>query len=203
MDNSRYLLDHPRDFSRIRIVPKEEFAASVPIRAAFGRRGKRAMKSDASLSQIATVLETRLAACREKEAAHAEQEKRHREQRELYAAEAESLARSLEAFRAAAAEALDLAGRQLAAAPLPPDEEGSGKLYTARMVNRVLELRDSAEPFGVTAITAEVNQRYRNRLKEPLKTGQVSVVLRWMSRTGRLRLVRKGKPSREALYVKA
>jgi hypothetical protein len=153
------------------------------------------MKSDASLNQIVVVLETRLAACREKEAAHAEQEKRHREQRELYAAEAESLAKSLEAFRAAAAEALDLAGRQLAAASLPPDEEGGGKLYTARMVNRVLELRDSAEPFGVNAITAAVNQRYRNRLKKPIEPGQVSVVLRWMRRTGRLRMVREGSPS--------
>lgn len=161
------------------------------------------MKSDASLNQVVAVLETRLAACREKEAAHAEQEKRHREQRELFAAEAESLERSLQAFRAAAAEALELAGRQLAATPLPPDEEGGGKLYKARMVSRVLELRDSAEPFGVTAITAAVNQRYRNRLKEPLEPGQVSVVLRWMSRTGRLRVVQKGKPFREALYVKA
>lgn len=161
------------------------------------------MKSDASLNQIVAVLETRLAACREKEAAHAEQEKRHREQREVYAAEAESLAKSLEAFRAAAAEVLDLAKRQLAASSLPPDEEGGGKLYTARMVNRVVELRDSAEPFGVNAITAAVNQRYRNRLKKPIEPGQVSVVLRWMRRTGRLRLVQKGKPFREALYVKA
>ncbi len=160
------------------------------------------MKADASLNQLVAVLETRLAACREKEAAHAEQEKRHREQREVFAAEAESLAKSLESFRAAAAEALELAGRQLAAAPLPPDEEGGGKLYTARMVNRVLELRDSEEPFGVTAITAAVNQRYQNRLKELLEPGQISVVLRWMHRTGRLKLVRKGKPSREALYGK-
>lgn len=161
------------------------------------------MKSDASLNQIVAVLESRLSACRQKESAHAEQEKAHREQRELYAAEAESLERSLETFRAAAAEALELAGRQLAAASLPPDEEGGGKLYTARMVSRVLELRDSEEPFGVNAITAAVNQRYRNRLKKPVEPRQVSVVLRWMLRSDRLKLVREGKPFREALYVKA
>jgi hypothetical protein len=161
------------------------------------------MKSDASLNQIVATLEARLSACRAKEAAHAEQENRHREQRELYAAEAESLARSLEAFRTAAAEALELAGRQLAAASLPPDEEGGGKLYTARMVNRVLELREGEEPFGVNAITAAVNQRYLNRLKRPVEPRQVSVVLRWMLRTGRLRSVREGRPFHEALYVKA
>lgn len=160
------------------------------------------MKSDVSMNQIVAVLESRLAACREKEASHAEQEKRHREQRELYAAEAEKLARSLEAFRNAASEVLELAGRQVAAASLPPDEEGRGKLYTARMVNRVLELRDSPEPFGVNAVTEAVNQRYRNRLKKPVTPRQVSVVLRWMLRTGRIRSVRKGKPFHEALYVK-
>lgn len=160
------------------------------------------MRSDASLSQIVSTLEAQLAACREKVAYHAEQENRHRQERERYAAELEAVKGTLEAFQSAAAQAVELAGERLTRAALPPEVEGGGKLYIARMVARVLELRATAEPFGVSAITAEINQRYRNRLKVPVEPGQVSVVLRWMLRTDRLRRVRRGRPFHEALYEK-
>ena len=160
------------------------------------------MRSDVSLSQIVSTLKAQRAACQEKVAYHTEQENRHREERERYGAELEALTRTLETFQAVAAQAVELAGERLTRAALPPEDAGGGKLSTAKMVARVLELRDTAEPFGVSAITAEINQRYRNRLKKPIEPRQVSVVLRWMLRTGRLRSVRRGRPFHEALYVK-
>lgn len=160
------------------------------------------MKSNVSLSQIVSVLEAKLAVCQEKVAYHAEQERKHREERERYDGELTALKGTLEAFQSAAAQAVELAGERLARAALPPEEAGGGKLPIAKMVARVLELRDRGEPFGVTAVTEAVNQRYRNRLREPVESRQVSVVLRWMLRTKRLRSVRKGRPFHEALYTK-
>lgn len=160
------------------------------------------MKTDVSLSQIVSTLEAQLAACREKVTYHTELETRHREERERYASELETVTRTLEALQSSAAQAIELAGERLTRAALPPDDAVGGKLYIARMVSRVLELREHGEPFGVSAVTAEINQRYRNRLKKPVEPRQVSVVLRWMLRTGRLRSVRRGRPFHEALYGK-
>ena len=160
------------------------------------------MWPDVSLSQIVSILEERLAACQEKVAHHSEQESRHREERERYATELETLKGTLEAFHAASAQAMSLAGERLTRAPLPPEEATGGKLSIAKMVARVLELRDDGEPFGVSVVTEAVNQRYRNRLEKLVEPRQVSVVLRWMLRTGRIRSVQRGRPFHEALYAK-
>ena len=171
--------------------------------AAYGETRKVAMTSELSLSQLMTNLEAQLAACREKVAYHAELENRHRGERERYAAESETLQRTLEMLQTVSAQAIQLAGSSLSQTPLPPEDTGGGKVPIAKMVARVLELRESEEPFGVSAIAEAVNRRYRNRLKKPVERRQVSVVLRWMLRTGRLRSVQRGRPFHEALYAKA
>lgn len=69
-----------------------------------------------------------------------------------------------------------------------------------RMVERVIESRPPDESFGTNYITAEINHRYGDRLRRPVKAKLVSIVLRRLAATGRLREVRKGRPHHEALY---
>lgn len=161
------------------------------------------MASDVSLTQIVATLETQLAAHREREAFHKEQEAQHRQRREDHAAEIEALSRKLEMFKAAIREAEDLASRGLplsSASPPSPDSDEGRKISLARMVAQVIETKGADEAFGISAITAEVNRRYRARFKKPVDPRQVSVVLRRMLREGRLRSVREGRPFHEALY---
>lgn len=115
------------------------------------------------------------------------------------------MSRKLEMFQAALREAADLASRGLpvvVASPPPPDPDEGRPISLARMVSRVIETRGADESFGISAITAAVNQRYRARFKKPVDPRQVSVVLRRMLREGRLRSVREGRPFHEALYAR-
>ncbi|HSG40035.1 MAG TPA: hypothetical protein VLE27_10390 [Thermoanaerobaculia bacterium] len=157
------------------------------------------------MTRIVATLEAQIAAHREREAFHSEQEAVHRQRREDHAAEIEALSRKLEMFQAALREATDLASRGLPVAyapPPPPDPDEGRKISLARMVMRVIEAKGTDESFGISAITAEVNQRYRTRFKKPVDPRQVSVVLRRMLREARLRSVREGRPFHEALYAR-
>ena len=69
-------------------------------------------------------------------------------------------------------------------------------------MTRVVEDKPAGEPFGISAVTREINQRYRDHLRKPVEPSQVSGVLRWMLRTGRIRSVQKGRPFHEALYTR-
>jgi hypothetical protein len=66
-----------------------------------------------------------------------------------------------------------------------------------RMVQRVIESRPPDESFGTNYITAEINHRYGDRLRRPVKPKLVSTVLRRLAATGRLREVRPGRPHHE------
>jgi hypothetical protein len=163
------------------------------------------MTAEISLNRIIATLEGQLAAHREKEAFHSEQEALHRQRREDHAAEIEALSRKLEMFQAALLEATELASRGLAvaaASPPPPDPDEGRKISLSRMVLRAIETKGMDESFGISAITAEVNRRYRSRFKKPVDPRQVSVVLRRMLRERKLRSVRKGRPFHEALYAR-
>ena len=155
------------------------------------------MASD--LAAIVAALESRLAF-------HQEQARHHEEQKSRHEAEIETISRKLATFKAALSEAESLPEL----GPLPgrtaespsPELFPGGKVYTARLVARVLEDQPAGEPFGISTVTQEINRRYRDHLSKPIKTRQVSVVLRWMLRTGRIQAVQKGRPSHEALYTK-
>ncbi|HEV2852112.1 MAG TPA: hypothetical protein VHC97_04840 [Thermoanaerobaculia bacterium] len=165
------------------------------------------MASPRSLSEIVTALESTLAFHREREAFYGGQLRELEEQRAHHAEQIATLSRKLETLKTAAAEVEEIAERVLPASPpspppAAPDPAPAGKVYIARLVTRIVEEKKGGEPFGISAITAEVNQRYRDRLRHPIDRRQVSVVLRWMLRTGRLRSVQKGRPFHESLYVK-
>lgn len=149
------------------------------------------MASSLTLSEIIASLEKQIASHKEREAFHEEQRAKH-------VAEAEALSRKLETFRTAEAEA----GEGIPAGDAARSQAEDGKVYISRLVSWVIEGMGAEETFGISAVTAEVNRRYKDRLPQPVEPGQVSVVLRWMLRTGRLRSVQKGRPFHEALYKK-
>lgn len=156
------------------------------------------MASNLPLAEIVTNLETRLAS-------HQEQARHHEEQRALHEAEAETISRKLATFRAAIAEAESLPelGPLPSASESPSDELIPGsKVFTARLVARVVESQPAGEPFGISAVTQAIHQRYGDHLPKPISPRQVSGVLRWMLRTGRIQSLRKGRPSHEALYTR-
>ena len=163
------------------------------------------MANPLPLTEIVTNLESLLAVHEERQAFHAEQARHHEEQRSRHAAEIETITRKLATFRAALSEAEDLpAPLSLeTAAPEPPKLARGAKVYLARLVAEVVEDQPAGEPFGISAVTKEVNRRYRDYLRRPFEPSQVSNVLRWMLRTDRLLSVEKGRPFHEALYTKA
>ncbi|HYN20283.1 MAG TPA: hypothetical protein VE078_04935 [Thermoanaerobaculia bacterium] len=164
------------------------------------------MTANRSSAEALASLEAQTAFHREREAFHAKHEKSPREQRELHAAELEAATRRLDAFKAAAAEALDHFDRAPASQPqqdLKKQDLGTAlRPRMGRMVAALIAEKGATERFGPVALTAEVNQRYDERLRKPLTVSQVSVVLRRFERMGRIFLVRPGKPHWEAMYVR-
>lgn len=161
-----------------------------------------AMAPNLPLAEIVTDLEARLAF-------HQEQARHHEEQRARHEAEIETISRKLSTFKAAISEAESLPelgplpGRPGKTVESPSGElVPGGKVYTARLVANVLADQPAGEPFGISTVTKEINRRYRDYLSRPIKARQVSVVLRWMLRTGRIRSFQKGRPFHEALYTK-
>lgn len=160
------------------------------------------MSSKMSVEEVLSELEQRATFHREREAFHAREEVRHREERALHAAELEKVLQSLETFRTAATSAVDLA--RTAAKPVPAAEElpPEGRLRVGKLLRRVALSPALTEPFGPTAVAAEVNRRYAGRLPAPVDIRTASDVLRRMLADGELRLARKGKAFHEALYTR-
>ena len=165
------------------------------------------MSTSLSVAEILATLEKRIEHHREQAAFHAEQEVHHREQSTLHLAEMEKISQHFEAFKATALPAADLA--QQAGASSPAVEEADDlrdfvgkKLQLSKLVIRTVErLQDST--FGATRVTAEINRRYSDRLRRPVDNREVSVTLRRLRDSGRLRVVREGKGAHGALYAKA
>jgi hypothetical protein len=167
------------------------------------------VSSDFSVSQILASLEAQMALHREKEVFHAEQEAFHREQRAVHAAEYEKVARGYDSFKASAGEAAEIAARAAAAAPpapppaspreeLPPGKTPRPHLLVAKVVADL----PVGEVFGCSRLTKAVSRRFGHALKKPLDPRLVSTILRRMAADGRLRVVQKGMPHREAMYTK-
>ncbi len=161
------------------------------------------MRSSRTISEIVASLESQLAFYREKEELHARHEDFHREQRTFFGTEREKIERNLEAFGAAAASALELTEKTLAA---PSGNEEAADLGSAssprlgKMVELVIAGKSQSERFGPVGLAVEVNRRFGDRLRRPVNARQISVVLRRLQRLRRIYLVRKGRPHWEALY---
>jgi hypothetical protein len=161
------------------------------------------MSSELSVAKVLSSLEARAARHKERQAFHAQQEAHHREQRALHEAELEKVQQHLEAFRAVAAVAVDLATESTAAASPSLDVESQGgRLMVSRMIRAVVESQIGDEPFGGSDIAAEANQRFADRLPRPVDARTASNVLRRMRAERRIHRVREGKAFYEALYAK-
>ena len=162
------------------------------------------MSAKLSVEDVLATLEARAVFHRDREAFHAQQEEHHREQRTLHAAELAKVEESLDSFRASAPAALELARHALGAAAAAPDPlediSASGRTPESRRIRRVVKAWDPQEPFGPTAVAAEVNRRYRGQLKKPVDRRAASNTLRRMHAEGKLQLVRAGRAFHEALY---
>src|SRR6185436_16549449 len=142
------------------------------------------MSAKLSVEDVLSTLEARAVFHRDREAFHAQQETHHREQRTLHATELAKVQESLEAFRAAAPTALELARERVGPAaeslPAPAELEdmaASGRTPGSRRVRRVVANWDSQEPFGPSDVAAEVNRRYRGQLRRLIDTRAASNVL--------------------------
>jgi len=166
------------------------------------RRGYN-MTSKLSVADVMANLESRAAFHREQEALHSAQEEKHHEERVRHAEELRRIVESLESFRSAVA----LADGLGQAAPLATGTSGpevripaSGRLMVSRLVRLVVAGREGGEAFGASAVAAEVNRRFADRLHHPVDTRTVSDVLRRMSQARQIHLVRPGKAFSEAFY---
>ncbi len=156
-----------------------------------------------SVEDVLSNLEQRATFHREQEAMHAQQEVHHREQRALHAAEMEKVLQSLEAFRAVAVPAVDLA-RPLPPPPVPAATEADlplpGRLMVGRLLRLAVDSPGLEEPFGPTAVAAEANRRFPDRLRQPVGPRTASDLLRRLLAEGEIELVREGKAFHEAMY---
>lgn len=144
----------------------------------------------------------------EREGFHAAQEELHREQRSSHAAALEEARRRLDAFQAAATEAVELAERNVVppkrqAQDLEAEDLGSAsRPKLGRMVMLLLREKGADERVGARALSREVNQRFRDRMRRAVDPTQMSVVLRRLHYRGLIHQVRPGRPYKEALYVR-
>lgn len=163
------------------------------------------METSPSLSAILSSLQKQISQHQEREAFHAEREAFHRDRRAEHAAELEQLQKSFESLRSSAEQAAKLAARLPQEALPPSDDLPVGrKVSISYLVQRVIERKDPQEAFGPVDIAAEINQRYGPRLqrKKAYDPRQVSVVLRWMAKTGRIARTAKGRPWNQSRYVR-
>ena len=164
------------------------------------------MKTNRSVGEILKSLETQAAFHRERAAFHAGHEEHHRGQRSTHESELAEIERRLEAFRAAASEALELADRPAVAVPEPDvkqkDLGPASRPKLGRMVTLLLEDKGASERFGPVGLAREVNERFGERLRRPVTAPQISIVLRRLQDQGKIHQVRQGRPHWEALYVK-
>jgi hypothetical protein len=164
------------------------------------------MSSKISVADILANLESRAAFHREREVFHAGQEEQHREERERHAAELERVRHNLDAFRTASASAVEIIQQSQSQEPEAPapqvDSPVTGKLMVSRAIRAVVANWKEGEPFGATAVAAEVNRRFADRLRRLVGTRAASDVLRRMSRSRLIQQVRPGKALSEALYTR-
>jgi hypothetical protein len=183
-------------------------ARSLDRLPGLAANGGTVMGSQLSVTEVLTKLEGRVVFHREREAFHAQQEVHHREERARHAADLEAAQQSLERFRAAAAEAVDLAEKPVAPKPepavptIPVASKESGRLMPSRMVRAVVAGFADGKPFGASAVAREVNRRFAGKLSRPLTGREASDTLRRMQSRGKIHVVQPGKGHQEALFAK-
>jgi hypothetical protein len=159
------------------------------------------MSTSLSVAQVLENLEKKLVFHRDQETLHTQQEAFHREQRAVHSAEIEKVAQHLEAFKAVALPAAELATPP-APPPLPEEPDLGAKPLISRLVTRVVASWPADQIFGSSHIAYEVNRRYPTKLRRPVNPRTVSVTLRRMRDTGQIHDIQEGRAHHEAIYAK-
>ncbi len=163
------------------------------------------MSSKLSVEDVLANLEQRAIFHRDQEVFHAQKAVDHQEQQAFHAAELAKVRQSLEAFRAVAVSAVELAAPvSTRSAPGFPQVEipPPNRLRVSRLLRQIALSPDLAEPFGPTSLAAAANHAFSDHLDGPVGPRAASDVLRRMLASGEIELTREGKASREALYVR-
>ena len=147
-----------------------------------------------TVRQLLEAMEAQMALHREREAFHAGQEAAHREERARHAAELEKIAAHHESLRES------LGAIEGFAAARPTLERG-GRPSLTRHVHKAVADLEPDHPFTASELAAEIDRRLGDKLKKPTERNLVGIILRRMRDSGRLRLLRKGRPHTEAVYA--
>ena len=88
----------------------------------------------------------------------------------------------------------------------PPDEGldigPASKPRLTRILDAIVADLGKDQHFGPAWLAEEANRRFGSKLRKPVTSRQMSDVLRRLTRTGRLRQVRKGKGRYEARFMR-
>jgi len=162
------------------------------------------MKETFSLRDIVMSLEKQAAFHREQMVQHAEKEAYHRGLRTTHETELGIITSRLEAFRAATAAAMEIAGREApqSAVAEAVDYGSASNPKLTNMVRTVLEEMGPHEPFGPIGVHAEVDRRFGSGLRSRIGVRQIADILRRLARTGAIHRLRTGIPHHESRYVR-
>jgi hypothetical protein len=161
------------------------------------------MKQRWDIQEIVATLEEQAEVHREREAHHAELGALHEELRSRHAAELGAITKRLEVFQAAAAEAVELAGRKRSGSAAVEEDFGPpSNPKLTRMVKSVLAEIGPHEPFGPNGVLAEIESRFGDKIRTRLDLRQISDILRRLKRTGHIHRLRAGRPHHESRYTR-
>lgn len=162
------------------------------------------MSTKLSVAEILTKLEARIDFHRQQAGHHVEREAWHREQSAHHSAELEKVLARFEAFKATAADAAELAVESVIPQPVaaaPVDDLPPGRRFTkAKLIFRVVQDQEEGKPFNATQIAAEVNRRFRERLRKPVDKRVVATSLRRLRDAGEIRELVAGRSFHEAQF---
>ncbi|HEX6904098.1 MAG TPA: hypothetical protein VF789_30590 [Thermoanaerobaculia bacterium] len=159
------------------------------------------MSTKLSVAEILAKLETRIEFHRQQASHHVERENWHREQSAHHSAELQKVLARFEAFKATAAEAAELAVESVIPQMGPVDDLPPGRRFTkSKLIFRVVQDQEEGKPFNATQIAAEVNRRFRERLRRPVDKRVVATTLRRLRDTGEIRELVAGRSFHEARF---
>lgn len=159
------------------------------------------MSLNLSVAQLLANLEQRIAFHRDKAALHARQMEHHREQNALHEAELEKASQHHEALKTLAGAIGDLV-RPPASSSAETEADLGSRPTVSKLAFRIIQGKPDGETFGAASLAAEINARFRDRLRKPADPRTVSAALRRFCYNRRIRLVQKGRAFHEALYTK-
>jgi hypothetical protein len=167
------------------------------------------MRGRWSVDEIVKSLEARAAFHRQRQSYHAGHEALHQKERLRHTAELDAITERLEAFRAAAAAAIEVAAQmpEGTARPEQPtiadqDFGSASNPRLTRMVRNVLADLGSQEPFGPQGVLEAVQRRFGEGLRTRPEPRQISGILHRLARTGEIHRLRGGRPHHESRYVR-